>query len=263
MEFIEIEEVALKEDYAMSSPHSHDHYELYFLFEGQRNFFIDNKMFIVSKDTLVIIPPFCMHKTEGGPYKRINVNVSPSLLTSTQNEFLIKTSKKTAFKLSNKYLKLIKALLTEGVNYPVNIKNKNEALLSIIQTIISFLSLQEHSSLTPASIAYSPTDVSTDVLKIIYYINTRFTEKITLKTLCDEFFISKVTLCKKFKDVMHCSIMEYVLKLRLNKAKELLRATNKSIEEISSTCGFSSANYFGLTFKKAIGLSPYNYKKTR
>jgi transcriptional regulator GlxA family with amidase domain len=75
--------------------------------------------------------------------------------------------------------------------------------------------------------------------------------------------MSKVSLCKKFKDVMNCSIMEYVMRIRLNKAKGLLRNTNKSIEEVAFECGFSSANYFGLIFKKEIGLSPLNYKKTR
>jgi AraC-like DNA-binding protein len=57
--------------------------------------------------------------------------------------------------------------------------------------------------------------------------------------------------------------MEYILQLRLNKAKSLLQEGKKSIEEIANLCGFSSANYFGLIFKKAVGLSPLNYKKTR
>ena len=49
---------------------------------------------------------------------------------------------------------------------------------------------------------------------------------------------SKVSLCKKFKSVMNCSIMEYVSRMRLSKAKLLLRDTNKSIEEIAVECGF-------------------------
>ena len=57
--------------------------------------------------------------------------------------------------------------------------------------------------------------------------------------------------------------MEYVSRMRLSKAKLLLRDSNKSIEEIATECGFSSANYFGLIFKKEVGLSPLNYKKTR
>ena len=263
MSFIEFESMHRSHDHSMPSPHSHDYYELYFLLDGEREIFIDNKMFVVSKNTLVIIPPFVMHKTEGGPYKRVNINVSPTLLSDAQNDFLIKTSSKIAIKLSDEYLPLIVRLLDEGEKFAINSKYKTEALVALTQTIIAFLRLQEPVSIEVASTTFGPTNVSPEVLKIIYYINQNFTNQITLKDLCDEFFLCKVSLCKKFKDVMHCSIMEYVLQLRLNKAKALLQEGKKSIEEIAALCGFSSANYFGLIFKKAVGLSPLNYKKTR
>ena len=62
---------------------------------------------------------------------------------------------------------------------------------------------------------------------------------------------------------MNCSIMDYVSRLRLAKAKSLLRDENMSVEDVSIECGYSSANYFGLIFKKEVGVSPLNYKKTR
>ena len=62
---------------------------------------------------------------------------------------------------------------------------------------------------------------------------------------------------------MNCSIMDYVNGLRLNKAKSLLRDSKLSMEEIADACGFSSANYLGLVFKKEMGISPLNYRKTR
>ena len=47
MEFIEIEEGERKISHEMNKPHSHEHYELYFLLNGEGEFFIDNKMFVV------------------------------------------------------------------------------------------------------------------------------------------------------------------------------------------------------------------------
>lgn len=264
MEFLEFDEVSTATQYTMSQPHSHDYYELYFLLDGEREFFIENKMFIVPKNTLVVVPPFCAHKTEGGPYHRININISPNLLNDAQNEFLIKSADNIAVKINNEYKDLIVKLLSEGAKIQsINIKSKKEYLLSLAKSIILFISLQESVSLSLASSAYSMKSVSPEVLKIIYYINTHYNQSICLKDLCNAFFMSKVSLCKKFKDVMNCSIMEYVMRIRLNKAKELLRNTNKNIEEVAFECGFSSANYFGLIFKKEIGLSPLNYKKTR
>lgn len=264
MYFLEFEKVDSPNDFAMNEPHSHEYYELYFLFDGTRNFFIDDKMFVVNKNTFIVVPPFSMHKTEGGPYVRININVAPSLLSQEQNEILRKFASKIAINLHGKYLNLIKDLLFEGARVQsMNLKNKNEYLLSILKTIILFLSIENFNSITAVGVAGSIKNATPEVLKIIYYINNNFSKKITLKSLCNEFFLSKVSLCKKFKEVMNCSIMEYVLRLRLNIAKSLLRDSTKTIEEISAECGFSSANYFGLIFKKEVGLSPLNYKKTR
>lgn len=264
MDFLEFDELSATKKHVMPQTHSHDYYELYFLLDGEREFFIENKMFIVQKNTLVVVPPFCVHKTEGGPYRRININVSPNLLNKTENEFLQKATENIAVKISEKYRDIITRLLSEGAKVQsVNIKNKKDSLLAVLKTILLFLSQQESVSLSLASSAYSMKAVSPEVLKIIYYINTHYNQTITLKNLCEIFFMSKVSLCKKFKDVMNCSIMEYVMRIRLNKAKVLLRDTNKSIEEVAFECGFSSANYFGLIFKKEIGLSPLNYKKTR
>ena len=101
------------------------------------------------------------------------------------------------------------------------------------------------------------------VYNVIHYINDNYQKEIFLEQIAKHFFISKSTLCALFKERMNCTVMEYVLRLRIAKAKYLLLYTNKSIENISYECGFSSANYFGLVFKKEIGLSPLNYKKKR
>lgn len=264
MDFLEFEEISVSEEHDMPQPHSHDYFELYFLLDGEREFFIENKMFVLPANTLVVVPPFCIHKTEGGPYHRINVNVSPSLLDRAQSDFLMTASESIAIRISDEYRDLIKRLLSEGVKIQsASIKSKRDYLLSLVKTIILFLSVQKSVSLSLASSSDSLRSVSPEVLRIIYYINTHYHERVTLKELCGVFFMSKVSLCKKFKDVMNCSVMEYVMRIRLNKAKAMLRDRSMSIEEIAFACGFSSANYFGLTFKKEIGLSPFNYRKTR
>lgn len=264
MKYIEFEEAVNGTHMVMGAPHSHDFYELYFLLEGQRDFFIGNKMFRVDDNTLVVVPPFSMHKTEGGAYRRINANVSASLLTKTQIDFLTKISEKTAIKITGKYLDVIVRLLSEATRLQNrSLPDKTDGLCSILKTVLLFLSLQDNASVSAASAAFTPSEVSSDILKIIYYINTHFCEQITLDELCTEFYLSRTSLCKKFRDVMRCSIIEYVSELRLNKAKSLLRDTGLTIDEISTSCGYSSPNYFGLIFKKEVGLSPLQYRKSR
>ncbi len=262
MNLIDFEKITRSDDHSMLALHSHEHYELYFLLEGERNFFVKNKLFSIKRNTLVVVPPYCLHKTEGGPYKRININISPDLLTPLQLEVLNKYSKITAINIKNDSLKLIISLLEAGEAFPLSAKLRSETLLSITQTLIGLLSLENPTS-DSITATIGPNDISPEILKIVHYINKNFSHELTLKELCDKFYICKVALCKKFKEAMNCSIMQYVTQLRINKAKNLLQSSNESIEDIATLCGFSSGNYFGLIFKKAIGVSPLNYRKTR
>ena len=75
MSFVEIDERIRSREWSMSELQSHDYFEMYFLLEGSRRLFIDDKIFDISAPAACVIPPFCMHKTEGGAYRRINVNV--------------------------------------------------------------------------------------------------------------------------------------------------------------------------------------------
>jgi transcriptional regulator GlxA family with amidase domain len=99
------------------------------------------------------------------------------------------------------------------------------------------------------------------VLKIIDYLNGHYGEKQTLDEIAEQFFISKGALMYTFKKHMDCSLIDFLISLRISKAKELLINTKKSVEEISEQCGFSSSNYFGLIFKRKEMLSPIQYRK--
>lgn len=57
------------------------------------------------------------------------------------------------------------------------------------------------------------------------------------------------------------TINEYLEQLRISKAKELLRFTEKGIGEIGSLCGFTDSHYFSRVFMKVEGISPREYRK--
>ena len=96
---------------------------------------------------------------------------------------------------------------------------------------------------------------------VTVYLKERFTEKITLKTVAERFFINAAYLGQLFKRKTGVSFHDYLLKLRMEKAKQLLVATNKSISEISNEVGFDDPNYFSASFGKIEGITPREYKK--
>lgn len=264
MSFIEIEYRQTKKEWNMADLQAHNFYEIYYLLKGERNIFIEDKIFTLHENSIVIIPPFYMHKTEGGPYKRINIYLSNDLLDENERKFLSSCASNFAFELENSKKSMVLSLFRPFLS-KMNKKDvlKKKYSLSFAKT---FLYILQSSTLKPLFSSPSISKNNTNenlILDIVAYINTHFQENITLEALKNKFFISKNTLCKNFQQVMNCSAMEYCSMVRLNEAKHLLSTTNKSIEDISDFCGYSSANYFSLFFKSKTGLSPSNYRKKK
>jgi AraC-like DNA-binding protein len=93
------------------------------------------------------------------------------------------------------------------------------------------------------------------------YIKQHFNEKLTLEKLARVAELSPSYFHKLFCELFDQTPNEYILDWRISQAKLLLVSTNKSILQISEDCGFSSQSYFNNAFRKAVELSPLQYKK--
>lgn len=94
------------------------------------------------------------------------------------------------------------------------------------------------------------------------YIGREFSkENTSLQLIADEFKMSSVYLGQIFKDSEYISISEYINKVRLNKATEMLLGTNYSVKYIIEAVGYCNESNFYKLFKKEYGLTPNNYRK--
>lgn len=258
MKFIEIERSIKNTEWSMTDLHSHSHYELYFLLSGEREYFIGNRMYKIAAPCVAVIPPYTMHKSEGDKFMRMNINAAADFLSDEEKKVINGLSDRFIDLNSEKGKKVIDLLYDAESLYIRG--GSADALGSFLGCIIYYLddikSAEEISPTISGAQKASPL-----VLKLIDYINTHFTRQITLDDLSREFYLSKVSLCMKFKKAMHTTINDYILQLRLNRAKEYLMSTKKQMEEIAELSGFSSAAYMGLVFKDKTGLSPMQYRK--
>ena len=260
MSFIEVEKSVKEKEWDMTDLHSHSHYEIYFLISGTRKFFLVDKMYNISAPCLIVIPPYTMHKTEGFAFTRININVSATSLNPYQVSVLKELSNKI-IPLPDITVKAVFPLLQQSADiYAAQDKYATEKLFSLFGYIIVLLEKTDKTKILEP-VKGNTEKVSPLALKIIDYISNNFNGDVSLDTLAEKFFISKATICDCFKKAMNCTIGEYVMRLKLNKVKLYLSCTKKSVEEISDLCGFSSAAYMGLIFKRKIGLSPLQYRK--
>ncbi len=114
--------------------------------------------------------------------------------------------------------------------------------------------------------SWHPEDATTakkkaSVADVKEFLDREYGSKITLDGLAEKFYINKYYLTKVFKEQYGLSITAYLLNLRITKAKQLLRFSEKSVEEIGMEVGLGAPHYFSQTFKSVEGVPPSTYRK--
>lgn len=94
------------------------------------------------------------------------------------------------------------------------------------------------------------------------YIQSHLSSDLSLQAVSSAIFISKCHLCEIFSTVTGRTFGDYVRNQRLTRAKLLLSTTQRTIEDISQACGYQTAAYFSTVFKKEIGQSPMQFRRS-
>ncbi|MDD7987244.1 helix-turn-helix domain-containing protein [Lentisphaera marina] len=100
-----------------------------------------------------------------------------------------------------------------------------------------------------------------EIAKALEYIKAHYTEKISNKLLARECGLSVRPFEKRFKQIFKSTPHQYIIKLRILKACDLLLSKNKTIIEVATDLGFYDQSAFNLHFKKQVGTTPLKYIK--
>jgi two component transcriptional regulator, AraC family len=103
-------------------------------------------------------------------------------------------------------------------------------------------------------------DKNTLISDAIDYINRNFNRNIDLESVSEYIHLNPQYFSRYFKSHIGMTFIDYITKLRIKRAKELLIKTDKSIKEISLEIGYTDAAYFSKVFSKHEGISPYKYR---
>ncbi|MBJ6361647.1 response regulator [Paenibacillus sp. GCM10012307] len=99
------------------------------------------------------------------------------------------------------------------------------------------------------------------VMTIKQYIDEHYNKHITLTSLAKEYNISSSYLSILFREQTSQNFMDYLMNVRIQRAKELLRTSDLRIYEIAERIGYRDAYYFSTAFKKAVGINPTEYRE--
>ena len=93
------------------------------------------------------------------------------------------------------------------------------------------------------------------------YLEANFARALTLEEIGASVGLDRFTLCRQYREATGTTVMEQLRHIRIAKAKQLLRYTSYSMEEIGVLCGYESPSYFGKIFKDETGRTPRTYRE--
>ena len=116
---------------------------------------------------------------------------------------------------------------------------------------------------TPADARKEETNLDSDTVTTIIhdYIDKHYSSNIKISQFADKYFFSKEYLTRQFKARYHCGIYEYVLQVRMERARELLLNPEIKIQEIAQRVGYADNNYFSKAFRTYYGISPTAFRQ--
>lgn len=104
-------------------------------------------------------------------------------------------------------------------------------------------------------------DIPTYILDMRHYIDEHFAEEMNLESLEKQFHLNKYQLNKEFSRYLGTPPIDYQITQKISLAKDLLRYSHKTIQEVALAVGIENFAYFSRLFKKKTGLSPSQYRK--
>ncbi len=234
----------------MTSMHYHSSYELYYLISGNRDYFVEDKYFSVSAGSFVLIPPSTLHRTGGKYGLRTLIGFKTKFLAEFFSEQVIKE-------------------LTECFNKPIIIppeekKEYFQALLKNIEDSSTKTEFALHLSVLLFELSKYESTVCCDdnISKITAYINNNYVQISSIDEIAEHFFVSKYHLCRIFKEALQMTLIDYINEIKIKNARYYIESTRKNFKQIAELCGYNSLSYFSTVFKKIVGQSPSEYKKS-
>ena len=250
--------------------HYHDCYELYYLYSGERYYFIKDKTYHVDGGSFVLIKPYEIHCSANFAqygYDRLLINFKKDYL----DKFLGAMEGTNPFECFEKDIHTI--ILTPHEQHFVELMLDNMLseyqsenaldnvyLKTCLMQLLLFINNHRHQKID--SLYNYANSTHKTISEITGYINNNYYEDITLSLISELFYISPCYFSRTFKKVCGLSFTEYLNNVRIKEARKLLYKTDMSIAQIADKTGFKSNAHFDRIFKSITGVSPLTYKKS-
>lgn len=239
-----------------SLTHSHYCAEVFYILEGKGFFRVDSRQLPIHPGDLVVINPYTLHTELSfaeNPLAYIVLGIDGVQFRAPDGQeqpcFFL-----TGEQTCGEYRFYMESILREC-------EERQECYLEVCSGLAQTLLVLLRRHLSRRSLSLSRARVTSECARIQQYMDDHFTENITLDTLAALTHMNKHYLVHAFNKEIGCSPISYLLARRITESKRLLETSDHPVSEVGLVLGFSSASYFSQRFKKAVGVTPQEYRR--
>lgn len=240
-----------------SVPHTHNHMELFYIVGGKGQFLIQDQLYPVNANNLVVINPNIPHtevSLNAQPLEYIVLGIDGVELAGNEissAEFSILDQFESA-EISGCLRNILREMELKSTGYE-----------DVCQAYMEILIIRLMRSITLA-VPTEPQIVTKNQQCAVVkrYIDQHFKEALTLEQLAEEAHMNKFYLSHAFKKEYGVSPINYLISCRIEESKYLLAETDLSLSRISQLLGFSSLSYFSQVFHRTQGISPMEFRQS-
>lgn len=251
--------------------HAHSQMELTYVHQGRGLLIIEGKSYSIEPNTLLLFPPFQMHRiqiqvTQEEPFIRSVLLFEPAVLQGYLNDF---PSLKSFFQ---------RILRQQSNIHPVHAMAENTPFVALLRQFneisrsmregefeenmgVFLLSLVHQLKQNPEGDASFLKKHNHHVEDIMQWIEEHYMEPFRLEELASALHLSPYHVAHLFKESTGTTIVAYTQATRVRIACGLLRKTSLPLSEIGYQVGISNASYFSKVFREIMGVAPLAYRQ--
>lgn len=236
----------------------HAFYEIEFCTFGEYTATVNGYTFSCTKGSLIFCTPNDIHAYTNCKNASIrNLSLTLSYLSDIVNPILYKNSFAVTLNEKNlEWLSSINQKIFEESNSSYYQTSKNTMTL-LINLFLSYICrFRENTEYTPA------TDKSFTE-QALKYIFLHYREDITISAIAQTLYVSEEHFSREFKKEIGINPKQYITKLRLEYAKNMMLSSTLSLSNIALKCGFNNPTAFSRAFHKLYGITPNKFRKNK
>ena len=264
-----VERVRVNRPTTMPAFHGHDAREIYWLMDGERYYFIRDRVFRVAKGDFVLIDSNTIHRTvnagTSGGYERLLVMFADDLIRGVP--FVGDRDLAEVFRPGFRIVRpepLIRARLEQLLLrlHDEQTRRRHGYEIVSVSILIELLTLLRRAVPEGAPVPEEhPSPLHARVSQIARHLNENHDSGVSLDGLAARFSTSKYHLCRTFKAATGSTILEYLNAVRVAEARRMLQETDEPVSAVAAVAGFSGTAHLDRVFRRLAGCTPLEYRR--